>query len=74
MLEEKIKVIERKVLDSYHKNNRIFIDEGLSDEFILEFVCEESSKEVIKKDISFRICHVWSAIAKETGEKVSIVD
>lgn len=64
-----LKRVDRRVRNSYHNNNRTLVDDGLSTEFLMEFVEDAASTERIKVIISKRIMGDWVAVGTEADQK-----
>ncbi len=66
---EMIKRVDRRVRKSYHENNLSLIDDGLTDEFLMEFIPASNLCEKIKPIISKKIMQDWAAIGKDADER-----
>lgn len=64
-----LKRVDRRVRNSYHENNRTLVDDGLSDEFLREFIENTDSIQEIKSFISKRIMEDWVAIGSTADER-----
>ena len=64
-----LKRVDRRVRNSYHNNNRTLVDDGLSTEFLMEFIEDTASIECIKVNISERIMGDWGAVGTEADQK-----
>ena len=64
-----LKRVDRRVRNSYHENNRTLVDDGLSDEFLREFIENTDSIQEIKSFISKRIMEDWVAIGSTAEER-----
>ena len=69
-----LKRIDRRVRASYHAHNHTFVDDGLTDEYILEFVHNAEDKEKIKSEIVIKVLKDWAHVAHEAGKQSSITD
>ena len=67
-----LKHIDRRVRNSFQSNNHVFVDDGISDEFILEFINNANDKEKIKSEIAYKILKNWAYVAHETGKQSTI--
>lgn len=57
--------VDRRIRNSYHENNRTLVDDGLSDEFILEFISNSDEVKKIKQLISQKIMKDWVVLGLE---------
>lgn len=57
--------VDRRIRNSYHENNRTLVDDGLSDEFIIEFISNSDEVQKIKPLISQKIMTDWVALGQE---------
>lgn len=64
-----LECVDRRVRKSYHENNRILVDDGLSDEFILEFIADSNDVQKIKPMISEKIMKDWVALGNDANER-----
>ena len=71
---EKLIAVDKRVRKSYHENGHIFVDDGVSDEYILEFINDENDKDKIKIDIVIKIIRDWASKAKLAGKQIKIID
>jgi 3'-phosphoadenosine 5'-phosphosulfate sulfotransferase (PAPS reductase)/FAD synthetase len=71
---EKLKTVDRRVRNSYHENNRTFVDDGISDEYILEFISDGNDKDKIKSDIVIKVLKDWASKANIAGKQIKIID
>ena len=69
---EQLKRIDRRIRASYHANNHTFIDDGLTDEYILEFINFIDDKEKIKPEIVHKVLKEWASVANKAGEQTSV--
>lgn len=72
-LEEMLSLVDKSIRTSYHENNYTFIDDGLTDSFILSFITNLEDKGKIKESIAKKIFDVWAYTAKQ-AEKQMIVE
>lgn len=72
LLAEQLVRVDRRVRSSYHANSHTFVDDGISDDFILEFVDSQESKEIIKAEIVIKILKDWAYKATIIGQEVAI--
>ena len=74
LLAETMVRVDKRVRNSYHFNNHTFVDDGISDEFILEFAEGQETKELIKPEIVIKILKDWAAKATLAGKEIEITD
>lgn len=72
LLSEQLEKVGRKVRSAYNENSGTFYDVGISDEFILEFVDSQESKEIIKMEIVIKILKDWAHKATLMGKEIEI--
>lgn len=72
LLAEQLVRAEQRVRNAYHADSNTFVDNGISDEFILEFVDNQEAKDKIKFEISVKILKDWASKASLTGKKVVV--
>lgn len=72
-LEEMLNIVDKSIRTSYHANNYTFVDDGLTDSFILSFITNLEDKGKIKESIVKKIFDVWAYTAKQ-AEKQMIVE
>ena len=68
-LKDMLKRVDRRVRNSYHENNRTLIDDGLSREFILEFISDEAAGGRIVDAVSRRIFEEWIAVGADADQR-----
>lgn len=73
VFKEQLVRVDKRVRESYHANDGVFVDDGISDEFILEFIESSNDKERIKAEIVLKILKNWAHVAHEAG-KHSVID
>lgn len=66
---EKIQKVFYRIRTSYENNNFVFSDDGLSDEFILEFLADSNDVQKIKPMISEKIMKDWVALGNDANER-----
>lgn len=71
-LAEQLLQVDKRIRGSFQANNLTFVDDGISDEFILEFVESEATKELIKPEIVIKILKDWAAKAVLAGKEIEI--
>ena len=59
IIKDTLKRVDRRVRESFHSNNHTLVDDGLSDEFISEFVADTSSVTKIKMEIANMLMIEW---------------
>ena len=69
---EQLRRIDRRIRASYHSNNHTFIDDGLTDEYILEFIDCIDDKEKIKPEIVHKVLKEWAYVANKAGKQTSV--
>jgi hypothetical protein len=72
MLVEQLERVYKRIRKSYQSNNHTFVDDGVSDEFILEFVESKELKEFIKPEIVIKVLKDWAAKAALAGKEFEI--
>ena len=73
VFKEQLVRVDKRVRKSYHANDGVFVDDGISDEFILEFIESSNDKERIKAEIVLKILKNWAHVAHQAG-KHSVID
>ena len=69
---DQLKLVDRRVRESYHAHNKIFVDDGISDEYILEFLENAADKDAIKDEIVYKILKDWAFVAQEAGKQSAV--
>ena len=69
---EQLKLVDRRVRESYHAHNKMFVDDGISDEYILEFLENAADKDAIKDEIVYKILKDWAFVAQEAGKQSAV--
>ena len=73
LFDKLLKQVDRRIRISYQSHNHTFVDDGISDEYILEFILDANDKEKIKPEIVYKILKDWVYVAHKAGEQSSIV-
>ena len=73
MFLEQLKRVDRRIRNSYQSNGHIFVDDGISDEFILEFIDNINDKDKINSEIVYKILKEWAYVAGEAGKQSTII-
>ena len=60
-----IKKLYYRIRSSYEKNNFVFIDDGLTEEFLMEFVSDKNDIEKIKPIIYKKLMNDWVSLGEE---------
>ena len=68
VFESKLKFVDRRVRKSYQANNYQFVDDGLSSEYILEFLEQHEDIYKIKETIALRIKDIVEYASKMDDE------
>lgn len=69
---DQLKRVDRRVLSSYQSNSGTFVDDGISDEYILEFIDNQEDKEKIKMEIVVKVLKDWASVAQRAGKQSTI--
>ena len=63
-----LKRVDKRVRVSYQANNHTLLDDGLSDEFISEFVLDKASASKIQTEIANIMMNDWANIGKKADQ------
>ena len=63
-----LKRVDCRVRNSYHNNNRTLVDDGLSTEFLMEFIEDTTVVVHIKENVSKRIIENWVVVGTEADQ------
>ena len=64
-----LKRVDLRVRNSYHANNHTLVDDGLSNEFLLEFIADATAAQKIQPLISKRIMEDWVLLGQNADDK-----
>ena len=68
MLKDMLKRVDERVRESFHNNNQTLVDDGLTDEYIFEFISNVESVPKIKDQIVEKLMIEWKKLGKKADE------
>lgn len=68
MLKDMLKRVDRRVRESYHNNNQTLVDDGLTDEYVFEFISNVESLPKIKNQIAEKLMIEWKKLGQKADE------
>ena len=69
---KQLKLIGHRISESYDREEKLFVDDGISDEFILGFIEKAEDKDKIKDEIVIKVLKDWALVASKAGEQCLI--
>lgn len=69
VFKDMLKRVDKRVRNAYHENNKTLIDDGLSKEFVLEFISNEAIDNHIVDVVSKRIFEKWVAVGADADQR-----
>lgn len=67
-LKDMLKRVDRRIRESYHANNYTLVDDGLSEEYISEFVTNVTAIPAIKEQIVIKMMDEWTRLGKKADD------
>ena len=67
-LKDMLKRVDSRIRESYHANNMTLVDDGLTDEYISEFISNVDSLPKVKDAIAEKLMLEWKRIGEKADE------